>query len=107
MTTGGKCNALHYGDNLHVLRESIASESVDLVYPDPPFNSNTSYNVLFRPPSRESSFAKTLLCSPAMVARLSQTLWGMEGVLALIDAKAETPKHRYSNRSHSLKTVEI
>ena len=31
-------NALYYGDNLDVLRESIASESVDLVYLDPPFN---------------------------------------------------------------------
>ena len=41
-------NQLFYGDNLHVLRESIADESVDLVYLDPPFNSNASYNVLFK-----------------------------------------------------------
>lgn len=41
-------NALYYGDNLAVLRESIASESVDLVYLDPPFNSNANYNVLFK-----------------------------------------------------------
>jgi site-specific DNA-methyltransferase (adenine-specific) len=41
---------LHYGDNLTVLRESIAPESVDLVYLDPPFNSNASYNVLFKAP---------------------------------------------------------
>ncbi len=40
-------NALYYGDNLDVLRDSIASESVDLIYLDPPFNSNASYNVLF------------------------------------------------------------
>lgn len=40
-------NALYYGDNLDVLRESIASESVDLIYLDPPFNSNANYNVLF------------------------------------------------------------
>jgi len=33
-------NHLHYGDNLTILRDSIASESVDLVYLDPPFNSN-------------------------------------------------------------------
>ena len=32
--------ALHYGDNLQVLRDSIATESVDLIYLDPPFNSN-------------------------------------------------------------------
>ena len=42
-------NALYYGDNLNVLRESIASESVDLVYLDPPFNSQASYNLLFKP----------------------------------------------------------
>lgn len=36
-------NALYYGDNLDVLRESIASESINLVYLDPPFNSNANY----------------------------------------------------------------
>jgi site-specific DNA-methyltransferase (adenine-specific) len=41
-------NTLFYGDNLDILREYVASESVDLVYLDPPFNSNRSYNVLFR-----------------------------------------------------------
>ncbi len=41
-------NKLFYGDNLDVLRDHIASDSVDLVYLDPPFNSNAGYNVLFR-----------------------------------------------------------
>lgn len=40
-------NKLFYGDNLEVLRQHIASESVDLVYLDPPFNSNRNYNVIF------------------------------------------------------------
>jgi site-specific DNA-methyltransferase (adenine-specific) len=40
-------NRLYYGDNLDVLRQHVADESVDLVYLDPPFNSNASYNVLF------------------------------------------------------------
>ena len=40
-------NTLYFGDNLHVLRDHIADESVDLVYLDPPFNSNADYNVLF------------------------------------------------------------
>ena len=40
-------NTLYYGDNLKVLREHVADESVDLVYLDPPFNSNADYNVLF------------------------------------------------------------
>ena len=51
-------NALYYGDNLAVLRESIATESVDLIYLDPPFNSNASYNVLFKAPSGEGSQAQ-------------------------------------------------
>ncbi len=33
---------LYYGDNLQVLRESIATESVDLIYLDPPFNSKAT-----------------------------------------------------------------
>ena len=41
-------NTLYYGDNLAVLREHIADASVDLVYLDPPFNSNAGYNVLFK-----------------------------------------------------------
>lgn len=38
---------LYFGDNLDVMRERIADESVDLIYLDPPFNSNANYNVLF------------------------------------------------------------
>jgi DNA modification methylase len=44
---GELINKLFYGDNLEVLREHVADESVDLVYLDPPFNSNRSYNVIF------------------------------------------------------------
>jgi DNA modification methylase len=40
-------NLLYYGDNLDVLRRHVDDESVDLVYLDPPFNSNANYNVLF------------------------------------------------------------
>ncbi|MHB0922573.1 MAG: DNA methyltransferase [Bellilinea sp.] len=48
-------NTLYYGDNLKVLREYIPSESVDLIYLDPPFNSNRSYNVLFKEESGKSA----------------------------------------------------
>lgn len=51
-------NHLHYGDNLAVLRNAIADASVDLVYLDPPFNSNASYNVLFKGPSGSESTAQ-------------------------------------------------
>ncbi len=37
--------ALYDGDNLQVLRDSIATESVELIHLDPPFNSNATYNV--------------------------------------------------------------
>lgn len=40
-------NTLYYGDNLDVLRKHIPDASVDLVYLDPPFNSNRNYNVIF------------------------------------------------------------
>src|SRR5215211_7807760 len=51
-------NTLFYGDNLPVLREHIADESVDLIYLDPPFNSNRSYNVLFRSESGQAAAAQ-------------------------------------------------
>ena len=51
-------NTLYYGDNLHVLREHIADESVDLIYLDPPFNSNANYNILFKSPEGQDSDAQ-------------------------------------------------
>ena len=51
-------NRLYFGDNLDILREHVADESVDLIYLDPPFNSNANYNVLFREPSGELSSAQ-------------------------------------------------
>ncbi len=49
---------LFYGDNLPILREHIPDESVDLVYLDPPFSSNRSYNVLFKDESGKHSEAQ-------------------------------------------------
>jgi len=51
-------NTLYYGDNLQVLRSSVATESVDLVYLDPPFNSQANYNVLFKAPTGQKSEAQ-------------------------------------------------
>jgi len=47
MTGDDFVNTLYYGDNLEILRRYIPDESVDLIYLDPPFNSNQDYNVLF------------------------------------------------------------
>jgi site-specific DNA-methyltransferase (adenine-specific) len=51
-------NQLYYGDNLQVLREHIADESVDLIYLDPPFNSKRDYNLLFKSPKGVTSEAQ-------------------------------------------------
>ena len=51
-------NKLFYGDNLDVLREHIASDSVDLIYLDPPFNSNANYNILFKSKTGDGSDAQ-------------------------------------------------
>jgi site-specific DNA-methyltransferase (adenine-specific) len=51
-------NKLFYGDNLDVLREHIASESVDLIYLDPPFNSNADYNVIHKDKTGGSAAAQ-------------------------------------------------
>ena len=51
-------NTLYYGDNLDILRQHVPDESVDLIYLDPPFNSNASYNVLFKEQSGEESSAQ-------------------------------------------------
>lgn len=51
-------NRLYYGDNLHILRHHIPNESVDLIYLDPPFNSDRNYNVLFKDESGRESDAQ-------------------------------------------------
>ncbi len=58
MTTSEWGNQLYFGDNLPILRERIADESVDLIYLDPPFNSNADYNILFRETGGQQSAAQ-------------------------------------------------
>jgi DNA modification methylase len=53
-----KTNVLYYGDNLDILRRYIPDESVDLIYLDPPFNSNRDYNVIFKDESGRKSDAQ-------------------------------------------------
>ena len=49
---------LYYGDNLEMLREHLASDSVDLIYLDPPFNSARNYNILFKQAKRDENQAQ-------------------------------------------------
>lgn len=51
-------NHLYYGDNLQVLHDHVASECVDLIYLDPPFNSHATYNTWFQAPTGERSTAQ-------------------------------------------------
>ena len=51
-------NKLYLGDNLDILRRYVPNESVDLIYLDPPFNSNATYNILFQEKSGENSAAQ-------------------------------------------------
>lgn len=41
-------NKLYYGDCLTVMREYLGLGSVDLIYLDPPFNSNRAYNAIYK-----------------------------------------------------------
>ncbi len=51
---------LYYGDNLDVMRRHIATESVDLVYLDPPFNSDRTYNLIYQgSQAQERAFVDT------------------------------------------------
>ena len=68
-------NSLYFGDNLDILRRHIAAESVDLIYLDPPFNSNATYNVLFRERGGEESAAQ-------ITAFDDTWSWGLESELA-------------------------
>ncbi len=58
MTTTDWQNQLYFGDNLDILRNNVADASVDLIYLDPPFNSNANYNVLFQEKSGAQSTAQ-------------------------------------------------
>ena len=60
MSADLQTNVLYYGDNLDILRRYVPDESVDLIYLDPPFNSNRDYNVIFRDESGNRSDAQLL-----------------------------------------------
>ncbi|MXX93296.1 MAG: site-specific DNA-methyltransferase [Chloroflexi bacterium] len=78
-------NKLYFGDNLDILRENVADESVDLIYLDPPFNSNATYNVLFRERSGEDSAAQ-------ITAFEDTWRWSIESEYAFQDVVKDGPE---------------
>ena len=79
-------NRLYFGDNLDILREHVADESVDLIYLDPPFNYNVNYNVLFREPSGE--------LSSAQITAFEDTWhWGLESEAAYRAVVTDGPEN--------------
>src|SRR4030065_24983 len=99
-------NTLYYGDNLPILR-SMPSESVDLIYLDPPFNSSRSYNVLFKDESGISSdaqitaFQDTLHCTPTASHYLKIIL---DTVFGFQNFRSEITWKRYSAHNDAKKT---
>ena len=83
MTTSA--NKLYFGDNLDILRENVADESVDLIYIDPPFNSNATYNVLFRERSGQDSAAQ-------ITAFEDTWTWSIESEIAFQDVVTSGPE---------------
>ena len=78
-------NQLYFGDNLSILREHVSDACVDLIYLDPPFNSNATYNVLFAEKSGEQSAAQ--------IAAFEDTWeWGMESEQAYHEVVTEGPR---------------
>ena len=85
MTTSDWRNKLYFGDNLDILRENVADESVDLIYLDPPFNSNATYNVLFRERTGEDSAAQ--------ITAFDDTWnWSVESEIAFQDVVTAGPE---------------
>jgi site-specific DNA-methyltransferase (adenine-specific) len=79
-------NTLFYGDNLIILREHIPSESVDLIYLDPPFNSSRNYNVLFRDEHGTES--------QAQIEAFEDTWhWNLEAEQTYAELLTEAPDH--------------
>ncbi len=90
-------NRLYYGDNLDVLRAHVRDETVDLVYLDPPFNSNATYNVLFKSASGNGA--------DASIEAFDDTWqWGPSANNALMDI-AQSGNHKLHVLMQAMKTA--
>ena len=89
-------NTLYYGDNLQILRDYIPDESIDLIYLDPPFNSQRSYNVLFKESTTAASAAQMEAFEdtwhwndPAIAAYEHVALYGTDDTAKLLKAMVD------------------
>ncbi|MEG3180896.1 hypothetical protein [Sphingomonas sp. LT1P40] len=57
------------------MRAHFPDESVDLIYLDPPFNSNANYNILFRSPTGAESDAQVAAFEDTWAASMSAWAW--------------------------------
>ena len=77
-------NKLYFGDNLGILREQVGDASVDLIYLDPPFNSNADHNILFLERDGQQSAAQ--------ITAFEDTWdWSLESELAYQEVIKEGP----------------
>ena len=78
-------NKLYYGDNLEVMRDRTAFPDgfVDLIYLDPPFNSNAGYNLLYKDQSGKGADASIEAFGDTWV-------WGNASRSALLDIQSGT-----------------
>ena len=90
-------NTLYYGDNLDVMREHLRDDSVDLIYLDPPFNSNASYNILFKSPAGAGA--------DASIEAFDDTwAWGPTASSALMDI-TQSGNHKLHVLMQAMKTA--
>jgi DNA modification methylase len=82
-----RTNVLYYGDNLHVLRERIPNDSVDLIYLDPPFSSARDYFVIFKDRTGKASEAQSEAFGDTWV-------WGEEAEAAYRELCVGSTHHR-------------
>ncbi|MFC1939992.1 DNA-methyltransferase [Chloroflexota bacterium] len=74
-------NRLFWGDNLHVMRQ-LPSESIDLIYIDPPFFSGKQYNVIFGDQNELRSFSDIWEAGlPGYLVWLNARLYEMKRLL--------------------------
>ena len=80
-------DTLYFGDNLHILRRYIRADSIDLIYLDPPFNSNATYNVFYPTATGEKSRAQAKAFGDSWT-------WGRESERALLEIEERRPDVR-------------